>query len=108
MQRRAASGPGQRLDRADEPEAGQLLGLSRQRAEAGAFEQPLRLRRPERTLVGAGGTRVAVDRDRRGAAIGRPWPGSAAVIALGLVLVADDVALHPPAALAVGNPAVVL
>jgi len=108
VQRRGAAGPGQRLDRADQPEAGKLLRLARQWAEAGAFQQPLCLRRSERALVGAGGTRVAVDRDGRGAAVGGPWPGTAVVTAPGLVLVADDVALYPPAALAVGNPAVVL
>ena len=108
VQRRGAAGPGQRLDRADEAEAGELLGLARQRAEAGAFQQPLRLCRAERSLVGAGGTGVAVDRDGRRAAIGRPGARTAVMVAPGLVLVADDVALHPPAALAVGNPAVVL
>ena len=108
VQRRGAAGPGQRLDRADQPEAGQLLGLPRDRAEAGPFQQPLRLRRPEGPLVGARRAGVAVDRDGWRAAVRRPRPRTAVMAPLGLVLVADDIALHPPAALAVGDPAVVL
>jgi len=54
VQGRGTARPGQRLDGADYPQRGQLLGLAGDRPEAGPVDQPRRLSDSERTLVGAG------------------------------------------------------